>query len=340
MLRRFRMQLGNSSSWSCPEKQRRRRGEQQSWGERRELRQTITTCSWPESSRRSEHCTHLRTLTFQAVVSGCILGIGDEVVTHDVFICFSVCHSQEYLNKKLYTNKPTKDYFYQFNTSSRWPPHILHTLILRWQCANKMHWFFYSHSMWIESWLINTCCLSDTYTLILLADNDDKKGTRFLIQIVPRTLFFSHISSYSGRFIMQLQLYWTHMWYKSNQLLSPMIHIDTISPVVLIVHTKHHGEAHLHTSSGTPPLFPLTPPLPLRHCCCSLSAFLSSEEASLNKPIHIFNRFLSFNYKKGGKQQWKSKGQRPRLSPRHMKSKEWVAGEWVSVCVHSFLIQS
>ncbi|XP_056240551.1 RIB43A-like with coiled-coils protein 1 [Seriola aureovittata] len=26
---------------------------------------------------------------------------------------------QEYLNKKLYTNKPTKDYFYQFNTSSR-----------------------------------------------------------------------------------------------------------------------------------------------------------------------------------------------------------------------------
>uniref|UniRef100_A0A3P9KFZ0 RIB43A-like with coiled-coils protein 1 n=1 Tax=Oryzias latipes TaxID=8090 RepID=A0A3P9KFZ0_ORYLA len=27
--------------------------------------------------------------------------------------------AQEYLNKKLYTNKPTKDYFYQFNTSSR-----------------------------------------------------------------------------------------------------------------------------------------------------------------------------------------------------------------------------
>ncbi|XP_047439420.1 RIB43A-like with coiled-coils protein 1 [Mugil cephalus] len=26
---------------------------------------------------------------------------------------------QEYLNKKLYTNKPTKDYFYQFNTGSR-----------------------------------------------------------------------------------------------------------------------------------------------------------------------------------------------------------------------------
>ncbi|KAM9341913.1 RIB43A-like with coiled-coils protein 1 [Pholidichthys leucotaenia] len=26
---------------------------------------------------------------------------------------------QEFLNKKLYTNKPTKDYFYQFNTSSR-----------------------------------------------------------------------------------------------------------------------------------------------------------------------------------------------------------------------------
>ncbi|XP_051280073.1 RIB43A-like with coiled-coils protein 1 [Dicentrarchus labrax] len=26
---------------------------------------------------------------------------------------------QEYLNKKLYTNKPTKDYFFQFNTSSR-----------------------------------------------------------------------------------------------------------------------------------------------------------------------------------------------------------------------------
>uniref|UniRef100_A0A3P8RT11 RIB43A-like with coiled-coils protein 1 n=1 Tax=Amphiprion percula TaxID=161767 RepID=A0A3P8RT11_AMPPE len=26
---------------------------------------------------------------------------------------------QEYLNRKLYTNKPTKDYFYQFNTSSR-----------------------------------------------------------------------------------------------------------------------------------------------------------------------------------------------------------------------------
>ncbi|XP_038578509.1 RIB43A-like with coiled-coils protein 1 [Micropterus salmoides] len=26
---------------------------------------------------------------------------------------------EEYLNKKLYTNKPTKDYFYQFNTSSR-----------------------------------------------------------------------------------------------------------------------------------------------------------------------------------------------------------------------------
>ncbi|XP_074500506.1 RIB43A-like with coiled-coils protein 1 [Sebastes fasciatus] len=26
---------------------------------------------------------------------------------------------QEYLNKKLYTNKPSKDYFYQFNTSSR-----------------------------------------------------------------------------------------------------------------------------------------------------------------------------------------------------------------------------
>uniref|UniRef100_A0A3B3DTA5 RIB43A-like with coiled-coils protein 1 n=1 Tax=Oryzias melastigma TaxID=30732 RepID=A0A3B3DTA5_ORYME len=27
--------------------------------------------------------------------------------------------AQEYLNKKLYTNKPTKDYFHQFNTSSR-----------------------------------------------------------------------------------------------------------------------------------------------------------------------------------------------------------------------------
>lgn len=31
--------------------------------------------------------------------------------------------SQEYLNKKLYTNKPTKDYFHQFNTSSRWSTH-------------------------------------------------------------------------------------------------------------------------------------------------------------------------------------------------------------------------
>lgn len=259
-------------------------------------------------------------------------------VTHCVFICVSVCPSQEYLNKKLYTNKPTKDYFYQFNTSSRWPSQTLHRLVLRWQCANKIYWF--SHSVWIESWSINTCCLflSDTYALILLADTDDKKGTLCLIQIVPRTLFFSHISSYSGRFIMQLQSYWPHMWYTSNQLLSfSMIHIDTISPIVLIVHATHHREAHLHSSSDTQS--PLTPPLPLRHCCLK-SAFLSSEEASLNEPIHFLIGFYLLTIKKGGKQQWKSIGQRPQLSPRHMKSKEWVAGEWVSVCVHSFLIQS
>lgn len=166
----------------------------------------------------------------------------------------------------------------------------------------------------------------------------------FLIQIVPRTLFFSHISSYSGRFIMQLQLYWPHVWYKSTQrhptCCSPHdtyryhhFHCAKCAP-----HTPQRGTSTLGHS--LPPLCSL-PPLPFRHCCFK-SACLSSEDASLNKPIHFFKRFLSFHYKKkeGGGQQWKSKGQHPQLSPRHMKSKEWVAVEWVSVCVHSFLIQS
>ena len=35
-------------------------------------------------------------------------------------VFLSVLHSQEYLDKKLYTNKPSGDYFNQFNTTSRW----------------------------------------------------------------------------------------------------------------------------------------------------------------------------------------------------------------------------
>lgn len=165
----------------------------------------------------------------------------------------SVCPSQEYLSKKLYTNKPTKDYFHQFNTSSRWPRHSLHRLVLLWQCVNTIYCLLYSHPMWIKSWVINTHCLllSHTYALILSADTDDNKGSLFFIQIVPRTLFFSHISSYSGRFIMQLQLYWPSS--PLNSCCSPMIHIDTISPIVLILHPTRHKEAHLQ---------PLPTPLP------------------------------------------------------------------------------
>lgn len=33
--------------------------------------------------------------------------------------CMLLFSRQEYLNKKLYTNEPTKDYFCQFNTTSR-----------------------------------------------------------------------------------------------------------------------------------------------------------------------------------------------------------------------------
>ena len=34
-------------------------------------------------------------------------------------VSLSVLHRQDYLDKKLYTNKPSGDYFNQFNTTSR-----------------------------------------------------------------------------------------------------------------------------------------------------------------------------------------------------------------------------
>lgn len=90
MLRRFRMQRGTSSSSSCPEKQRRRRWELQSWGGRGGYRWTSTTCSWPESSRHSEHCTQQHIFTIQAVVSRCILGYGGRFWSQLLIVCLFV----------------------------------------------------------------------------------------------------------------------------------------------------------------------------------------------------------------------------------------------------------
>lgn len=85
----------------------RNRGEPQNWGETWGFRRTSTTCSWQESRGQGGHSTwRSSTLNMAHIQNGSL--------------CVCVFSRQEYLNKELYTNKPTKDYFCQFNTTSRW----------------------------------------------------------------------------------------------------------------------------------------------------------------------------------------------------------------------------
>lgn len=141
------------------------------------------------------------------------------------------------------------------------------------------------------------------------------------------------------------------MWSKS-QIQSSSHDTCTVytTPAVLFVHPPtHHKEAHRHSGSHSPlfPFFflPLTPPVPQRQCWKSVCF-------SKTMNISFFYAFSSLNWKRcgvgeavvvvGGASSGKAKSSvpgTPSPPPRHMKSKGWVAVEWVSVCVHSFLIQ-
>lgn len=109
-----------------------------------------------------------------------------------VTVCFCVCVSlsQDFLNQKLYTNKPTKDYFNQFNSSSRWTP-VHSRLVLPWQTLNKIYWLLSSYSVWIELFRINTRDLiyCVTWSLIFLHQTGGRKLEIMFDRIVPCTLF-------------------------------------------------------------------------------------------------------------------------------------------------------
>lgn len=120
MPRRLRRLRGIYIFWSCLERQKRKRRKNQSWGETWGFRQIITTFIWLESRGRGGY-TVFNVLGVCAKLL-CIwliftTGLISLLACLFAFVSFS---RQEYLNKELYTNKPTKEYFCQFNTTSRW----------------------------------------------------------------------------------------------------------------------------------------------------------------------------------------------------------------------------
>lgn len=122
---------------------------------------------------------------------------------------------------------------------------------------------------------------------------------------------------------------------------SAMIHTDTISPIVLIVHPIHHKEAHLVAGSDTHSLHLLHllfPSLPLRHFCLK-SVCLSEFWRSFSKQTNsLFNSFLSFNYKKGGVGDNSGKAKAGVLSfplDTWKAKSEWQSSEYLCVYTHS-----
>lgn len=110
-----------------------------------------------------------------------------------VRVCVSVCCSQEYLNREVYTNKPTKDYFHQFNTSSRWPPLSSHRLVPPCQHADKICRLLYSLKVnWIsgDQYMMTH---SDTHASFLLAATGDTKRTFFETDCSTCFIFQSYI---------------------------------------------------------------------------------------------------------------------------------------------------
>lgn len=158
---------------------------------------------------------------------------------------------------------------------------------------------------------------------------------------------FSHISSYSGRFMMQLQLYWPHLW--STQL--PSFTHDTYR-----YHQSHCANCAPHTpqrGTSTPqqwqslpsPFSSSLPSIIFSHLSPRTQALLfkicllvlSSEVASRCEPIHFFIRFLSFNYKKWGENSsGKAKASAFSFPLDTWKAKsEWQSSEYLCVYTHS-----
>ena len=104
--------------------------------------------------------------------------------------------------------------------------------------------------------------------------------------------------------------------------------------------TPNTTKRHIYNPTGTQALPPfLSPPaLPQGHCCLK-SVFQSSQEASLNEPIHFHKGFFPlFNYKIwwGGKQWWKANASVPTFHLEAWKAKsEWQSSEYLCVYTRS-----
>lgn len=224
----------------------------------------------------------------------------------------------------------------------------------------KICWLSPSHSVWTGSRVINTCWHSDTLPFFFLSlsawmlitkKTKKKNWYRLFHGFYFFRFVFSHISCYIGRVHNAGTVNIGPICGRSPKSSRPPTTHVLYTPLplcCLCTPPTHHKEAHRHSGSHSPlfPFFflPLTPPVPQRQCWKSVCF-------SKTMNISFFYAFSSLNWKRcgvgeavvvvGGGSGGKSKIKRPRHPPppRHMKSKGWVAVEWVSVCVHSFLIQ-
>jgi len=118
-----------------------------------------------------------------------------------------------------------------------------------------------------------------------------------------------------------------------------MVQVDTISPIVLVVHSTHHKEAHLHSGSDIyslhPSLFSLTPPLPLRDYC--LKPAFDFWRSSSKQTISFFNSFFYLLTIKEGKcNSGKAKANVPSFPLDTWKAKsERQSSEYLCVYTHS-----
>lgn len=166
-----------------------------------------------------------------------------------------------------------------------------------------------------------------------------KKGTVW-DRLFHGFYFFSHISSYNGRFMMQLQLlYIGPICGLPAPVFQPR---HTQTPISLwewcTPHLKRHTRKHTHCSSNN--LSKLHFPFPSysllkKICLC--------EEVPLNKAMDYFffgHNFSVFNkYKNWENSGGKSKPRVLRLPPDSRKANgEQQSSEYL--CVHSFLMQS
>lgn len=86
-------------------------------------------------------------------------------------LCMCVSR-QEYLNKELYTNKPTKDYFCQFNTTSRWAQYCPSSDSKKGTVSDRLLHVFYFSVIFpvtmVDSWCSYSYCILAPYVVCQL----------------------------------------------------------------------------------------------------------------------------------------------------------------------------